>query len=81
MERSEIRDSRGWKDCSRIALRSIRATLCERPSLVLQSHFAMTPFAEIADSFDAIGIAQDLQSCSNLFITDRQGTLLAALHG
>ena len=39
----------------------------------------MAPFAEIADSFDAIGIAQDLQSCGNLFIADRQGKLLAVL--
>ena len=72
-------------DCSRIALRSIRATapfdaggqIC---GLVLQSHFAMAPFAEIADAFDAIGIAQDLQSCGNRFIADRQCKLLAALH-
>jgi len=39
----------------------------------------MTPFAEIADTFDAIGIGQDLQSCGNLFIADRHGKFLAAL--
>jgi hypothetical protein len=40
----------------------------------------MTPFAEIADAFNAIGIAQDLQSSSNRFIGDRQGALMAAQH-
>jgi hypothetical protein len=41
----------------------------------------MTPIAKIADAFDAMGIGQDLQACSNLFVADRQGALLAALHG
>jgi hypothetical protein len=39
----------------------------------------MTPFVEIADTFDAIGIDQDLQSCGNPFIADRHGKFLAAL--